>query len=122
MSAKAVLGLDASESSDRALAYAAALPRQYGTKQEKISAQVAGLRNSGLEVEPAHTPVESADRMGADVIITGSRGHTAITGMLVGSVARRLLQIAHCPLLVIPETAPHKASELARESPALAAG
>jgi nucleotide-binding universal stress UspA family protein len=157
MFATAVLGLDASESSDRALAYAAALARQNGTKlhavhvielavgrgagpvhldeterKEKISAQVAELRSAGLEVElelrpaiaggPAHVLVETADRLGADVIITGTRGHTAVAGIIVGSVTQRLLHIAHCPLLVIPAVAQEIASEPVRESAALATG
>jgi hypothetical protein len=43
----------------------------------------------------------------ADVIITGSRGHSGFAGMLLGSVTQRLLHLADCPVLVIPRgTAP----------------
>jgi nucleotide-binding universal stress UspA family protein len=157
MFAKAVLGLDASESSDRALAYAAALAKQHGTKlhavhvietiagraggplhldeserKAKISAQVADLRNMGLEIElelhsaiargPAQVLAETAERIGADLIITGTRGHTTVAGLLVGSVTQRLLHLARCPLLVIPATAPQIATELAHGTTALATG
>ena len=51
---------------------------------------------------PAHDIVEIADRVGADLIVTGTRGHTSVTGLLVGSVTHRLLHIANRPVLVVP--------------------
>ncbi|MEO9176568.1 MAG: universal stress protein [Gaiellales bacterium] len=35
----------------------------------------------------------------------GSRGHTGLTGMLLGSVTQRLLRLTPCPLLVVPDSA-----------------
>ena len=43
--------------------------------------------------------------MKADLIVTGSRGHTAIAGIVLGSVAQRLLHLADCPVLVVPHRA-----------------
>jgi nucleotide-binding universal stress UspA family protein len=78
----------------------------------KIEAQTKGLVDAGIDAElelhaamaggPAHIIAEVAARHNADLIVTGTRGHTAVTGMLLGSVAHRLLHVAHCPLLVIP--------------------
>jgi len=34
--------------------------------------------------------------------VTGTRGHTALAGVIVGSVAQRLLHVAPCPVLVVP--------------------
>ena len=53
---------------------------------------------------PAHAIVEVADRTGGDLIVTGSRGHSAVAGLLLGSVAHRLLHIAKRPILVVPST------------------
>ena len=59
---------------------------------------------------PAHVLVEIADDVGADLIVAGSRGHSPIGGLLLGSVAHRLLQVAHQPVLVVPESARIKES------------
>jgi nucleotide-binding universal stress UspA family protein len=78
----------------------------------KVAQQTKGLVDAGIDAElelhsamaggPAHVIAGIAERRHADLIITGTRGHTAATGILLGSVAHRLLHLAHCPLLVIP--------------------
>jgi nucleotide-binding universal stress UspA family protein len=55
---------------------------------------------------PAHAVVEVARNLGADLIVAGTRGHSAIGGLLVGSVTSRLLPISPCPVLVVPTRAP----------------
>ena len=51
---------------------------------------------------PAHEVAGIARDTGADLIVVGSRGHSAIHGLLVGSVTSRILHIAPCPVLVVP--------------------
>ena len=51
---------------------------------------------------PAHPIAEIAEEAGADLIVVGTHGHTAVGGMLLGSVTHRLLHIAHCPVLAVP--------------------
>lgn len=78
----------------------------------KIAEQTQGLVALGIDAElelhsamaggPAHVIAEVAERLDADLIITGTRGHTATAGILLGSVTHRLLHVAHCPLLIIP--------------------
>ena len=80
--------------------------------QAKIRGQVKELADSGLDITlemhstmtggPAPAVAETAAREGADVIVAGTRGHTALAGVIVGSVAQRLLHLAPCPVLVIP--------------------
>lgn len=78
-----------------------------------VERQVEGLTESGLNAKlevhavmaggPAHVIAGVAERAGADVIVTGTRGHTALAGIFVGSVAQRLLHLAHCPVVVVPD-------------------
>jgi nucleotide-binding universal stress UspA family protein len=65
------------------------------------------LKISGdVGARPANEVVKAASEEGADLIVAGSRGHSAITGLLLGSVTNRLLHIAPCPVLVVPPRAP----------------
>jgi nucleotide-binding universal stress UspA family protein len=78
----------------------------------KISDQVAALTAAGLEATfethqvkvsgPAHAIADAATAAGADLIVLGSVGSGPLKGLLLGSVAHRLLQISPCPVLVIP--------------------
>ena len=43
---------------------------------------------------PAHVLADQAGDRGADVIIVGTRGHTGLAGLLLGSVTQRLLRRA----------------------------
>ncbi len=52
--------------------------------------------------QPAHEIAELAREAGADLIVVGTRGHAAVSGLLLGSVTLRLLHVAPCPVLVVP--------------------
>jgi nucleotide-binding universal stress UspA family protein len=41
-----------------------------------------------------------AEEIGAILIVTGSRGHSGIRRLLLGSVAERIARYAHCPVLI----------------------
>lgn len=83
--------------------------------QDQLRVRVEQLSDAGIKTElqvastttggPAHAIVDAAQEGGADVIVTGTRGHTALAGLFLGSVAQRLLHIARCPVLVVPDTA-----------------
>ena len=76
---------------------------QQVTDQLKAEGIDATLKIRGdVGVRPAHEVVKAAQEAGADLIVAGSRGHSAIGGLLLGSVTNRLLHIAPCPVLVVP--------------------
>jgi nucleotide-binding universal stress UspA family protein len=37
-----------------------------------------------------------------DLIVVGTRGHSALVGAVLGSVTQRLLHVASCPVLAVP--------------------
>lgn len=54
---------------------------------------------------PAAAIAKLADEAGADLIVVGTRGQSTVVGVVLGSVAQRLLHLAHQPVLVVPEDA-----------------
>lgn len=74
---------------------------------------VERVRHEGANVElrvettasgAAEAIANAAREEHADVIVLGTRGHSQLTGLLVGSVAQRLPHVAPCPVLVVPPT------------------
>jgi nucleotide-binding universal stress UspA family protein len=51
--------------------------------------------NAGSEI------VAYAERIGADLIVLPSHGRTGLERLLIGSVAERVVRLAHCPVLVL---------------------
>jgi nucleotide-binding universal stress UspA family protein len=82
--------------------------------QEELQALVEDLATDGIEgrIEMgdvmaggsgvAHAIADIADKSNADLIVAGTRGHSPVEGLLLGSVTQRLLHIAKQPVLVVP--------------------
>jgi nucleotide-binding universal stress UspA family protein len=51
--------------------------------------------------DPVDEIVSYADLIEADCIVVGSRGHGALTSVLLGSVSRGVLHRARCPVTVV---------------------
>ena len=79
--------------------------------ETKIKRQVAEITGSGVPVSvkligghahPAALIAEVAEDVGADLVVVGTRGHTPLAGLMLGSVTDRLLHILSCPVLAVP--------------------
>jgi nucleotide-binding universal stress UspA family protein len=53
-----------------------------------------------LEGNPAEMIVEVAARRGSDLIVMGSKGHSQLEGIFLGSVTHKVLHTAPCHVLV----------------------
>jgi nucleotide-binding universal stress UspA family protein len=51
--------------------------------------------------DPAREIITAARDRGADLIVVGSRGHGRLVGLLIGSVAQKVVSLAHCPVVVV---------------------
>lgn len=56
--------------------------------------------------DPAHEIIRAATDWKADLIVMGTRGRTGLERLLVGSVARKVLQHAPCSVLIERSSAP----------------
>jgi nucleotide-binding universal stress UspA family protein len=57
----------------------------------------AHLRLGGV----AEEIVRLAEELGADLIVTGSRGHTGVRRTIEGSISDLVVRHAHCPVMVV---------------------
>jgi nucleotide-binding universal stress UspA family protein len=51
--------------------------------------------------DPGHEVTALAERENADMIVLMSHGRTGLKRLLIGSVAERVIRLAHCPVLVL---------------------
>jgi nucleotide-binding universal stress UspA family protein len=86
-------------------------PHEEETRSE-LTAKADALSSDGIDASveftsavlggPGPAIVEIADAVDADVIVTGTRGRSSLTGLLVGSVTHKLLHISKRPVLAVP--------------------
>jgi nucleotide-binding universal stress UspA family protein len=68
----------------------------------KVISEGAGEAGVESQIEYGHPAQVLVDQSNeADLLVVGNRGHTAVTGMLVGSVSMHLVANAHCPVVVV---------------------
>jgi nucleotide-binding universal stress UspA family protein len=51
--------------------------------------------------DPGHEIAEYAQQVDAGLIVVPSYGKSGLTRLLIGSVAERVVRLAHCPVLVL---------------------
>jgi nucleotide-binding universal stress UspA family protein len=103
------------------LVFAYEIPAAYGgetgdyrravrDRAEAATAKVVPrLEESGVEFDvelvperPAVGLVHIAEQTGASMIVVGTNGEHPIKGVVLGSVAHKLLHVSHVPVLVVP--------------------
>jgi len=94
-----------------------------GDLEAQITEQLAELRAAGEAIElrivsgaagrTAQIVADAARETEAELIVVGTRGHSPVAGVLVGSVTQRLLHLASCPVLAVPAQVEVAAPEIA---------
>jgi nucleotide-binding universal stress UspA family protein len=67
---------------------------------ERLAATLA-VEVATLPGRPAHAIADEARRWDADAIVIGSRGHGAISSMVLGSVSDEVIDLADRPVLIV---------------------
>ncbi len=69
--------------------------------ERRLKALLASQRSQGMQIKsevltgaPYEEIIRAADRLSADLVIVGTRGHSALKRLLVGSTATRLAALA----------------------------
>lgn len=78
--------------------------------QQQLDAWGDKVSAAGLEVSLSLTPMaaaeavaETAEEIGADLVVMGTRGLSGLKHVLLGSVAERTLRSAPCPVLAVKD-------------------
>jgi nucleotide-binding universal stress UspA family protein len=79
------------EECDVALTPGAALLEQHEIPYEKV-------KRVG---DPAHEVVKFAEEWGADLIVTGTKGHSAVASLVIGSVAQKIIAQTTRPIMLL---------------------
>ena len=85
-------------------------------EKELVRARGVTCEGSVLVGRPDAVIVKHADETRADLIVLGTHGRHGIGHALLGSVAEKVVQHAHCPVLTIP-VHPRVAAAAAATSP-----
>lgn len=77
-------------------------------RERYAAPKYAGLETCVLFGDAGTQIVDYAEEQRADLIVLPSHGRTGISRLLIGSVAERVVRMAHCPVLVLKT--PHKSA------------
>jgi nucleotide-binding universal stress UspA family protein len=92
-------GLVIPESFDRDIRDAA--QRQLAQWQKRATDQKLEAETEVSPIFPSEAIATTAERIGADLIVMGTRGLAGVKHVLLGSVAERTVRIAPCPVLTL---------------------
>ena len=89
------------ESRDEARQQALAVASAAATRFEQLGYRATSVVRSG---DPAQELVAYAREQRTGLLVLGTRGHTGLRRLLLGSVARNVLLHAPCSVLIVRET------------------
>jgi len=76
--------------------------------EAKLQAAATSIRDQGVRCDahliegvPSYEIVDAVGSFGADLIVIGTRGHTGLKHLVMGSVAERVTRHASCPVLTV---------------------
>jgi nucleotide-binding universal stress UspA family protein len=82
-----------------------AADRRYKNVLKRAKAMAAEkdvrLETHVLVGHPVRSIVDLASELGADLLVIGATGHSALYERMLGSRADRVIQLASCPVLVV---------------------
>jgi nucleotide-binding universal stress UspA family protein len=81
------------------------------TAHQRMQATLARVHHAGLQADsaiiagmPLQTIIDTVHARGVDLIVMGTHGRTGLTHALIGSVAKKVVRLAPCPVLVVRGT------------------
>jgi nucleotide-binding universal stress UspA family protein len=69
--------------------------------RSRLDPRYAAMQVDAIVGDPGHAIAAYAAEIQADLIVMPSHGRTGLARMLIGSVAERVIRLAHCPVLVL---------------------
>jgi nucleotide-binding universal stress UspA family protein len=99
--------------------YAARIPEEgmLQRARERLDEVLASVDTEGLELDPVVTAMPASQALvdwsaDTDLLVVGSRGHSGIRSLVLGSVSMQCVLHAHCPVTVVhaesPPAEPHR--------------
>jgi nucleotide-binding universal stress UspA family protein len=70
-------------------------------RERTSAAKFLDLHRVILRGDPGREITALAERLPADLIVMPSHGRTGLNRLLIGSVAERVVRLAHCPVLIL---------------------
>jgi nucleotide-binding universal stress UspA family protein len=67
-------------------------------------------RQAVVEGDPASEIIKFADETGTELIVTGSHGRSGLLHLFLGSVSRKVLNEAKCPVMIVRRAEPREAT------------
>ena len=81
-------------------------PERCRQVEKSLRERLPGAKYAGTEItvlvgDAGHEIADHAKQIGAELIVMPSHGRAGIQRLLIGSVAERVVRLAHCPVLVL---------------------